>query len=108
MDSSPRLPDEQLGRRRKEGRIALGLHHERPTGLVAVVEEGLYADRLERAADVLRLAVASRSGNTNDAHIRAPAWALDADIWSQDRDFAGTGWPSWSNANLRASLRPPP
>lgn len=32
--------------------------------------------------------------------VLACAWLLDADIWSHDRDFAGTGWPSWSNANL--------
>lgn len=32
------------------------------------------------------------------------AWLYDADIWSHGRDFAGTGWPSWSNANLAAAL----
>jgi hypothetical protein len=31
-------------------------------------------------------------------------WLAEADIWSHDRDFAGTGWPSWSTANLRAAL----
>lgn len=45
------------------------------------------------------------NGSVRDAHILALAWTLDADIWSHDRDFAGTGWPSWSNGNLRASLR---
>jgi predicted nucleic acid-binding protein len=73
-------------------------------GIVTVVDETLYADRLGRAAEVLRLAPASRNGSTNDAHVLALAWNLDADIWSHDRDFAGTGWPSWSSANLRASL----
>lgn len=73
-------------------------------GIVTVVDETLYADRLDRAAQVLRLAAASRNGSTNDAHVLALAWTLDADIWSHDRDFAGTGWPSWSSANLRASL----
>jgi predicted nucleic acid-binding protein len=73
-------------------------------GLITVADESLYADRLERASEVLRLATASRNGSTNDGHIVALAWALDADIWSHDRDFAGTGWPSWSNANLRSAL----
>lgn len=56
------------------------------------------------AALVLRNAVASRNGSTSDAHLLALAWLLDADIWSHDRDFAGTGWPSWSSANLLAYL----
>ncbi|AOO81905.1 hypothetical protein [Bosea vaviloviae] len=28
----------------------------------------------------------------------------EVENWSHDRDFAGTGWPSWSSANLRAAL----
>ena len=73
-------------------------------GIITVIDDILYADRLEQAAEVLRLAADSRNGSTKDAHILALAWTLDADIWSHDRDFAGTGWPSWSSANLRASL----
>jgi len=63
-----------------------------------------YKYLLAEAADVLRNAVASRNGSVNDAHILALAWTYDADIWSHDRDFAGTGWPSWSSANLAAAL----
>ncbi|MEQ1867180.1 MAG: PIN domain-containing protein [Micropepsaceae bacterium] len=64
------------------------------------------ADRLavERAAVWLRDAVASQNGSTADAHILACAWAFDADIWSFDRDFAGTGVASWSTANLMRAL----
>jgi predicted nucleic acid-binding protein len=72
--------------------------------VVTVADESLYADRLRGASEVLRMATASRNGSTSDAHILALAWALDADVWSHDRDFAGTGWPSWSNANLRSGL----
>lgn len=57
-----------------------------------------------RAARVLSHAPASANGSIRDAHILALAFALDADIWSHDRDFAGTGWPSWSSANLIAAL----
>jgi predicted nucleic acid-binding protein len=71
---------------------------------IIVVEEQDYAVHLEPAAEVLRTAVASRNGSVKDAHILALAWAVDGDIWSHDRDFAGTGWPSWSSANLRACL----
>lgn len=63
-----------------------------------------YAPMLQEAASALRNAVASRNGSEKDAHILALAWAHEADIWSHDRDFAGTGWPSWSNANLASAL----
>lgn len=72
--------------------------------LINVVGGGFYASRVAKAQDVLRNAPASRNGSTADAHILALAWTYDADIWSHDRDFAGTGWPSWSSANLAAAL----
>ena len=59
---------------------------------------------LTGAATVLREAVASRNGSTDDAHILALAWELDADIWSHDRDFAGTGVATWSTVNLLRAL----
>jgi predicted nucleic acid-binding protein len=34
----------------------------------------------------------------------ALAWSLDADIWTTDRDFAGTGVASWSTPNLIREL----
>ncbi|AWN45608.1 hypothetical protein DK419_04120 [Methylobacterium terrae] len=71
---------------------------------LAIVEASAYAEHLPEAARVLSQAVASRNGSTSDAHVLACAWLLDADIWSHDRDFAGTGWPSWSNANLLCAL----
>jgi predicted nucleic acid-binding protein len=77
-------------------------------GGIGVVDEAVYADLMEGAARVLAQAVASRNGSIRDAHLLACAWAFDADVWTHDRDFAGTGWPSWSNANLNDSLRPDP
>jgi predicted nucleic acid-binding protein len=74
---------------------------------IAVIDEHTYTGRLGPAAVALRLAPASRNGSTDDAHILALAWVLDADIWSHDRDFAGTGWPSWSSANLGTALADP-
>lgn len=71
---------------------------------LSVTVEERYAAHLDAAASALRHAVPSRNGNTADAHVLALAWSHDADIWSHDRDFAGTGWPSWSSANLRAAL----
>lgn len=63
-----------------------------------------YDDKLDEAVETLANGPASRNGSTRDAHILALAWTYDADIWSHDRDFAGTGWPSWSSANLAAAL----
>lgn len=69
------------------------------------VRQGVdYGEGVEAAEATLRNAVASRSGSGRDAHVLALAWVLGADIWSHDRDFAGTGWPSWSSANLLAHL----
>lgn len=68
------------------------------------VSKADYQEHLPLAALTLRNAVATRNGSERDAHVLALAWSLDADIWSHDRDFAGTGWPSWSSANLLAAL----
>jgi predicted nucleic acid-binding protein len=73
-------------------------------GVIGVANQAVYTDLVEGARRVLSRAVASRNGSTNDAHLLACAWAFDADLWSHDRDFAGTGWPSWSNANLNNSV----
>lgn len=77
-------------------------------GAIGVVQEAVYADAVEPAAQVLAQAVASGNGSTFDAHLLACAWIFDADLRSHDRDFAGSGWPSWSNANLSDSLDPEP
>ena len=73
-------------------------------GQLDVRPSTLYAARLPLAETVLRNAVASRNASVSDAHVLALAWIADADIWSHDRDFAGTGWRSWSSANLLAAL----
>lgn len=57
-----------------------------------------------RAQMWLRDAVPSRNGSIGDAHVLALAWTTGGDIWSGDRDFAGTGVASWSTANLLRAL----
>lgn len=59
---------------------------------------------MARGEAVLRDAVASRNGSTSDAHVLALAWHADADIWTTDRDFAGTGVATWSTPNLMRAL----
>jgi predicted nucleic acid-binding protein len=94
-----------------ERRIVLGL--KRPDLIpaldflktqITVIGEGTFIEALAEAAQVLRQAVASANGSIRDAHILALAWSADADIWSADRDFAGTGVASWSTPNLMRAL----
>ena len=56
------------------------------------------------AATSLRLGAASGNGSTRDAHVLALAWDAGADIWTTDRDFAGTGVATWSTPNLMRAL----
>ncbi len=51
-----------------------------------------------------KCAVASNNGSSKDAHLVALAWSIDVDIWTTDRDFAGTGIASWSTPNLLRAL----
>lgn len=44
--------------------------------------------------------VARRNGSISDAHVLTLAWNVDADVWTTDRDFAGTRMASWSAPNL--------
>ena len=88
-------------------RIELGL--KRPDLLViidalidemTVVPVAALASVLTQSEIVLRDAVASRNGSIEDAHVLALAWSVDADIWTTDRNFAGTGFATWSTPNL--------
>ena len=92
-------------------RIALGL--KRPDlvkiidALVAemtVVPVAALTPTLTRSEIALRDAVASRNGSIKDAHVLALAWSVDADIWTTDRDFAGSGVATWSTPNLMRAL----
>ena len=57
-----------------------------------------------RCEEALRDAVARRNGSTRDAHVLALAWSVGGDIWTSDRDFAGTGVATWSTSNLMRGL----
>lgn len=59
---------------------------------------------LPRCEETLREAVPSRNGSTRDAHVLALAWSVEADIWTTDRDFAGTGVATWSTPNLMRGI----
>ncbi|WP_201842196.1 PIN domain-containing protein [Microvirga zambiensis] len=72
--------------------------------LTIIAREDVANEDMATAEMVLRSAPASRNGSVTDAHLLALAWTLDADLWSHDRDFAGTGWPSWSTSNLLAAV----
>jgi predicted nucleic acid-binding protein len=71
---------------------------------ITVVPVATLAPMLAAGEIALREAVASRNGSTKDAHVLALAWSLDADVWTTDRDFAGTGVATWSIPNLMRAL----
>jgi predicted nucleic acid-binding protein len=92
-------------------RIELGLR--RPEllaiidGLLAeitVVPVAALTSVLAESETALRDTVASRNGSIRDAHVLALARSVEADVWTTDRDFAGTGVASWSTPNLMRSL----
>jgi predicted nucleic acid-binding protein len=71
---------------------------------MTVVPVAALSALLPQAATSLVDAVASRNGSTDDTHLLALAWSVDADLWTTDRDFAGTGVASWSTPNLIRGL----
>jgi predicted nucleic acid-binding protein len=96
-----------------EARRRVGLRLRRPDLLpvldaliaeIAVVPVAALQSTLARSEVVLREAVASRNGSTDDAHMLALAWSVEADIWTSDRDFAGTGVATWSTPNLMRGI----
>jgi predicted nucleic acid-binding protein len=92
-------------------RIELGL--KRPD-LLAIVDEliaeitvipvAALSPILSHSEIALRDAAASRNGSVKDAHMLALAWSVEADVWTTDRDFAGTGVATWSTPNLMRAL----
>jgi predicted nucleic acid-binding protein len=88
-------------------RIALGLRRPELIEVLDALAESLtivpvaaLAPLLDRCEETLRDAVPSRNGSERDAHVLALAWSVDADVWTTDRDFAGTGVATWSTPNL--------
>lgn len=92
-------------------RIALGL--KRPdlldllddlAELLTIVPVASLEPVIARCEETLRDAVPSRNGSVRDAHVLALAWSVEADVWTTDRDFAGTGVATWSTPNLMRGL----
>jgi predicted nucleic acid-binding protein len=71
---------------------------------MTVVPVAALASLLTQSEIALREVVASRNGSSDDAHVLALAWSVEAEIWTTDRDFAGTGVASWSTPNLMRGL----
>lgn len=92
-------------------RIELGLRRPELLGILealigqtTVVPVAALTPMLAEGESCLRDAVASRNGSVADAHMLALAWCVEADIWTTDRDFAGTGVATWSTPNLMRAL----
>jgi predicted nucleic acid-binding protein len=104
--TSARAQEEALGRAGglrdgSEQAVALAVA---ALGTLTVIESEVYAPLVEVAGERLRYAAASRNGSARDAHLLALAWITDSDLWTHDRDFVGTGWPTWSSHNLMTVL----
>ena len=92
-------------------RIELGMKQpellpvlDRLASVIAIIPTEDLTSLIPAAETELRDAVASRNGSIRDAHVLALAWQADADIWTTDRDFAGTGVSTWSTPNLMRAL----
>lgn len=92
-------------------RIELGMKRKDLLALVSSILESVtivpmaqLASLLPDAERTLKDAVASRNGSISDAHVLALAWSVGADVWTTDRDFAGTGVATWSTPNLMRAL----
>jgi predicted nucleic acid-binding protein len=90
-----------LGLKRPE---LLALLDELIVAMTGVVTVSSLEPLLNKSEETLREAVASRNGSTRDAHVLALAWSAAADVWTTDRDFAGTGIATWSTPNLMRGL----
>lgn len=92
-------------------RIALGLKRsdlvdllDDLVELLTIVPVASLEPVIARCEETLRDAVPSRNGSVRDAHVLALAWSIEADVWTTDRDFAGTGVATWSTPNLMRGL----
>lgn len=72
--------------------------------LLTIVPVAALQPMLVRCEETLHDAVASRNGSERDAHVLALAWSVEADAWTTDPDFAGTGVATWSTPNLMRAL----
>lgn len=67
--------------------------------LIHVVDRSLYEELEERA----RARIASR--DADDWPVVATALLIDAPIWTEDRDFFGSGIATWTSNNVELYLR---
>jgi len=92
-------PEAQFTETRKIlDRLGVEAIEERMADLMDIIEPidpALFAHFEDRACE--RLEPRGRP----DWPVLAAAMALEADIWSHDRDFFGVGVPVWSSRNIR-------
>jgi predicted nucleic acid-binding protein len=74
------------------------------TAVLTVVPVAALEPLLAPCEASLRDAVVRRNGSMRDAHVLALAWSVEADVWTTDRDFAGTGVATWSTPKLMRRL----
>ncbi len=70
-------------------------------GVVHLVDSPMYAGAMDEA--LARLA----GRDPEDADVLALALTLECPIWTEDRDFFGTGVATWTSAQVERYLAPP-
>jgi len=69
--------------------------------MIHVVDRSLYEEFEDRA----RARIATR--DVNDWPVVATALPIDAPIWTEDRDFFGSGIATWTSDRIELYLRDP-
>jgi predicted nucleic acid-binding protein len=68
--------------------------------MLQVVDVALYADAMDEALSRLV------GRDADDAHVLALALTLNCPIWTEDRDFFGTGVATWKSAQVERYFVP--
>jgi predicted nucleic acid-binding protein len=89
---------EIANRRRFDPAIGLALL-DQIGGIVEVVDRSLYEEFEEAAQERIS------SRDSEDWPVVATALMLDAPIWTEDRDFFGTGIATWTSNRIELYLR---
>lgn len=102
--TSERAVHEMRSRVRHVRAASLPLLEGALAGVLVVPSSQVPPALLRRAASFLKWGSGDGNCQTTDDHVLAVASLNGADVWSQDKDFRGTGFASWSIPNLMVAL----
>nr|WP_243846915.1 PIN domain-containing protein [Sphingomonas japonica] len=100
MVPTPMIAEAKRNVARKRGAEA-AVHVDTLLELIAPIDPFAFVHLEREARDRLD------AGGQSDWPVLATALAFEADIWSRDRDFFGTGVAVWATRNIRRSAATP-